>query len=260
MNKSELSSKSYIQWRKTPWDTRNFGVLSAEFNKIICEDSNQLNELGNKFIEDLAKEGIELTYGRISSADRNYISAMQDVGFQYVETSYLLDLPNLQVWEAPKKLGNKTVSLLKATKDDIADIKKISSDNFFFGRFLEDPKINQKLAQKRQENWIDDLFSQGKEIMVSRSANGVLNAFMAYETKDGITNLILGGSRRDMGFFSYLFWISLLNKLREEGVKGIEVVVSTANINVVNLYSFLGFQFKDSLVGLRLFSNKNKSN
>ena len=75
---------------------------------------------------------------------------------------------------------------------------------------------------------------------------------MAYRIEEGTADLILGGTRAEQAVLAYPFWSAVLGRLKQEGVRRVETVISAANLGVLNLYARLGFQAHETLVGLHL--------
>lgn len=252
----DTNSNIRIFSKPTPWDEKAFNVPTREF--YITQEATEDHEhtSWDALTKYLDASGVQLSYGRLEAGLKSEILDIQNAGYQYVETSLAIQLSNVARWQPPMKLTTP-LHLETPVIDDLLTLKKIACEDFHYGRFLEDPTISDELNQKRQANWVTDLFD--KQSILVRRQNGKVIAFMAYsENLDtNSIDLILGGVASSHRMLVYKFWTSCLTHFKETGTKRINTMVSASNVGVVTLYAQLGFQFKTTYLGFRRWQIEN---
>lgn len=70
---------------------------------------------------------------------------------------------------------------------------------------------------------------------------------MAYRVTDKRATLILGGLKEKYRHLAYGFWANILLYIKD--VKEVHTLISSSNIDVLNLYSYFGFRFENPQFG-----------
>ncbi len=244
-----------LAWRRTPWDERAFGVATVEVLELASSEvapaRSALLELER--LAPLQRLGVATT--RFPAGDRVLKEAYGASDWRYIETSLVLGLQGLAGRDVSRTF-RRTVALEEPDEGAWSEIRAIARDTFHFSRFDEDVRFERARCQGRFANWIDELRHQGKRFLVHR-ADGRIAAFMAFSVSSGVVDLVLGGSRSDLGWISPFFWASLVGRLREEGHRAIEARVSAANVGVARIYLALGFTILRTDVGFnRIFPHR----
>jgi hypothetical protein len=243
-----LDAEHALRYRATPWDARVFGCPTAELVEIKYRDPARIRELLAAYDRLNADAGVRLVVTRIDANDRALKEELARGEFRYVETSLVMANDAI-ARHAFEKRFNRTVPLGAAeSAEDMEQIRCIARDGFEYSRFHEDVRIDRGHARERYYRWIDDLVAQGKKILVYK-AGGRVAAFMAYESRDGEVDLVLGGAARERGVVAPYFWASVLARLRDEGHRSAIARISAANVRVLRLYISLFFNVRSVDLG-----------
>jgi hypothetical protein len=251
MQKIEIDNRNFILFRPTPWDTKVFGFNTNEIKEFHCEDYRLLYRLLEMFDVYNRQNNIRFTYTRIDAKERLLKKLLQESGFYYAETSFYLTKKDLQEMKLCLK-AKCNLPLTIPEENDFTQIKDIAKRDFCHGRFHEDPFLDIDKAQLRFINIIDDQRNLNREFVVYKKGDEVL-AFYVYSIDMDKCDLILGGTRKERSMISYYFWATVLENLRKRGVREAGTMISAANVQIVNLYSFFDFHFEKTLLGFHKF-------
>lgn len=125
----------------------------------------------------------------------------------------------------------------------LEDLLLICKDAFIYGRFHRDFKLNKMMAEQRYANWLKRFYDE-KSIYSLYYANN-LAGFVAY-TNNKLVLHALDNNYRGKGLAKY-FWSVVCNDLFSKGHHEITSSVSATNLAAINLYSSLGFKFRNAL-------------
>ena len=242
----------FLEFRGTPWDKRSLGLNALEVMNIRCADEARLARLFIDLDEYCTEQHIELAYLRIDATDKLAKKVLNHSGFEFIETSLKVVNPNIRKCDFEKKVPAR-FELHPATREDIPQIVGIARDAFNFSRFHEDYNIGETAARQRYADWIGDLQTQQKKFLVYRAGGAVRSILVYDEIEGGAISLILAGSEKSQGYLSPFFWSSFLAKLKDDGAKRIEAVISAANVPVINLYTQFGFVVEKSYFGFHKY-------
>ena len=242
----EFNSKyGTIYFHDTPWNTKSLKGKSLEIESIESSIEDSVN-LISEFCLQKSKESYVLIASRIAATELDLKKIYFLSGFITVEhtldvSSFGLDLKKIE------SISNKfPVNIENYTNENIIEIEDISAGEFKFGRFYEDPFIEPLKATERSRFWIGDLINQKATIKVLKKKNIVVG-FMAFKVKDKRADLILGGIKEKYRHLAYGFWADIL--LNINNVNEIHTLISSSNIDVLNLYSYFGFRFTNAQFG-----------
>lgn len=112
---------------------------------------------------------------------------------------------------------------------------------FSHGRFHRDFNLSQSQADQRYDNWLAQLHAAGKTHGVLY--RGDLAGFIAVDGYRLVLHALVE-SLRGRGLAKYL-WTPVCRTLFEAGHAEVTSSVSASNLAVVNLYSRLGFRFRN---------------
>ncbi|MEQ9288859.1 MAG: hypothetical protein RIG77_18195 [Cyclobacteriaceae bacterium] len=248
-----VSKNGVIHFHDTPWDTKVLNGKTLEIDFIEASNGNAKNII-NQFCELKFRESYVLISLRIPAYSTELKKALLQSGFITVEHTLNVSTHGLELNKIQHILNRFPVRVGDYNTNDIDEIESISELEFNFGRFFEDPLIHRKVAQKRNKNWVRNLVNEGAIIKVLKKGD-IVAGFMAYKLVDDRVNLILGGVKNSYSHLAYGFWANILFNLRE--VKGIQTLISSSNIDVLNLYSYFGFRFEKPQVGFHKHLQKN---
>ena len=238
-------NNSILKYRETPWDKKVFELETKEILDIKYKDAKDISLLLENLEKYFCREDDYLIYFRTDINNINLKENLIDNGYYIAETSVKLISKNVQKFNFSKIFKNNFELVTNITEEYKSQIKEIAYSSFKFSRFHEDPFVDISKSKQRYCNWIDDLILQNKYVLIYKE-NNIVYSFMFYEfINDTSVSLILGGSKEKYGQLTPPFWTSVFNYLKSKGVKNIEVVVSVANITIINLYIMNGFIVKN---------------
>lgn len=245
MHEIVLDKDSVMHFRPTPWDTRLFGFNTSEIMEIRYRDGDALSELLQRYDEYNSRQSVKFTYMRIDANDRLLKRKLQDSGFYYAETSICVTKKDLPTYENPYHIS---IPLAAPVDEDFPQMREIAKNDFFYGRFHEDPHVDIAKARERYMNIIDDQRELKRDFLVYKR-DGEVVGFHIQSVSESTSAMILTGTRKERSLVSYYFWASILKNLKERGIREASTVISVANVPIVNLYSFFGFRIEKTLVG-----------
>lgn len=205
-----------------PWDKKTFDVECYEVSNL---ELHRLEELKN------TPGHFTLRLDPLTSA-----AQIQEFGFRYVDT---LIVPRCHQ-EDFLAYPNSEVSITKSI--NLSDLSAIATNAFVHGRYHRDDSIPLHLAEIRYQNWLQDLYAEGKVLGIEYQ--GGLAAFIAIEDSRLILHAV-HSKLRGKGLAKYL-WTPVCEELFTKGYPTIESSISAANLAVVNLYARLGFTLKSA--------------
>jgi len=207
--------------KPTPWDTVAFGIPTWE-----------LTEYSKKALEQSMQKYGHYTLKVDPLADKRLL---HEFGFYYCDT---LIEPHCNA------------SILSEARHPEATISRninaeqvlpICHGAFVYGRFHRDFNLPKVFADLRYDNWL-------KQLLDAKNVYGLywqaaLAGFIGYSGN----NLVLHAVEekyRGKGLSKY-WWSMVCNELLASGHHEVKSSISTTNIAVLNLYSSLGFKFRN---------------
>jgi L-amino acid N-acyltransferase YncA len=126
---------------------------------------------------------------------------------------------------------------------DISDLIALFHGAFAHGRFHRDFNIPRERADLRYDNWLRDLHASGNVLgLMYRSE---LAGFFGLARNKVVLNAV-SGKYRQRGIAKYL-WSAACKEMFSQGHSEIVSSISASNMPVLNLYSSLGFRFRNPL-------------
>lgn len=135
---------------------------------------------------------------------------------------------------------NNRASLSKAAA--LEDLLQISNQAFIFGRFHKDFNLSKTLADQRYDNWLEQLYNEGK--VIGLHFDEKLAGFIAVDNSHLVLHA-MHSEFRGQGIAKFL-WSSVCTNLFASGIDEISSSISATNLAAVNLYSSLGFKFRNA--------------
>lgn len=208
---------------ESPWDTSVFGVQTFELpapteEALMYASSNS----GHYTI-------------RVNPLDPK--KSLHDFGFYYCDT-LIEPFCNLSMFHAhpdPRVAVSKEVS--------ISDLLRICNGAFSHGRFHRDFHIAHDLADQRYNRWLKQL--QDEASVIGLFFQEKLVGFIALKSNSLVLHAI-DSEYRGRGMAKFL-WTPVCQALFDAGASEIVSSISAANLAVVNLYSSLGFRFRNAV-------------
>lgn len=241
---------------EVPWETK---ALQRKSFHIDCSKVTDEFLLQQEIKENIKENGRIFIQAFISHDNSEIIPSLSKLGFYYVETRvtpYLL----LDRSEVVKSfLPGKDVDFFITDKFDYKTnntIKKIAKESFTKDRFHFDPLCCNEMVDLRFVNWVDDMLDDPKALIYAITNKNKIAGFLITSESRIILTAIDKNSRGE-GLGKTL-WLSTLKDMLNKGIKEVETVISTNNIEVLNLCSSLGFKFKNPSFVFHFWENSGK--
>jgi hypothetical protein len=216
-----MSAASLI--RPVPWDNAALGYNCYE---IVNPDPQTIQEA-------LGQPG-HYTVKIDPLADKRFL---HEAGFYYCDT---LILP----WCTPDKLAHLDHPDVGFSQTvDVEAVTMICRRAFLHGRFHRDFNVDPQRADRRYENWLRQLHKEGH--VLGLLFKGEVAGFIAHANGNLVLHA-MSENHRGRGLAKY-FWSAVCRRLFEQGEPEIRSSISFVNIAVINLYSALGFRFRNPI-------------
>lgn len=197
-------------------------------------DAYDIPQLSSATLDEMVKHSGHYTYKSNPLACKK---ELHDHDFYYCDTL-------LEPYCSEKSFiyyEDKLATISESGKLD--DLLRICENAFLYGRFHRDFKINKMIAEQRYSNWLRYLY-EAKLIYTLYYANN-LAGFVAY-TNNKLVLHAMDNKYRGKGLAKY-FWSLVCKDLFSKDHLEITSSISAANIAAINLYSSLGFKFRNAL-------------
>lgn len=207
---------------KTPWDTNALGV-----------DCYEISNSGEVDLKNLGAPG-HYTVKVDPLSDK---SNLHKSGFYYCDTL----VTTFSSQRTFKPYQNSKVSI--ANNCSVESIAEICIMAFQHGRFHRDFNVTLSAAEQRYEAWATSLVDAG--CVTGLIFEDKLVGFIASQGAHLVLHAIKS-EWRGRGLSKYL-WTPVCENLYKSGASEVTSSISASNIPILNLYSRLGFGFKDPL-------------
>lgn len=240
-----LNEANSCELRLNPWDERAFGFKVSEIFNLDYQQNAILYAIDTKNVE----VGVRICCVRHPTGDLRVKRDLIRQGFYLAETS-------IEVWAPLKALKTKSYfTFQQASKEHLAELQELAKESFKFGRFHEDPFISPEIATKRYEYWVADLVN-ASNCWIALNETGECIGFFSFGVKDDKVNLVLAGIHPKFSGMGHYFFSSMMSHIAPLG-KAVTALISAANIDVINIYSKLGFSFRKPLTGYHKLYREN---
>lgn len=228
-----------------PWDSATFDTRIFDLSQLHYANTKGLDELLQSVEIRAVNLKSELTITRVKQSDLVLIHALEAHGYRYIEANYQ---PKLHL----DNLTFKTLYALKITKctpEEVISISEEVGDMFKYGRYHQDLRTPNELADARYKNWlVNALESSNQTVYKCIDESGATISFFVVETGClDIAFLSLVGmldAFRGKGMAKSV-WNTMIKFLQDNGIKTVSTSISSHNIAVFNLYVSLGFSFPE---------------
>lgn len=239
---------------ETPWETRNLGIAAY----ALCDGKlDQLDEgkLASEMETLRRRHGDYFAFARLPKSHLQYVPLLQSCGFylvectiapfiQFAKNGLLASFCDDRRKFIPKRFDSVNVKFVTAT-DTPPDkqLRSIAYESFNDDRFHLDFNCPAATADRRFENWVEELLHNNAVFFDLLKVNGETVGFMARKEN----HLILAGFSKKFqrsGLGDYL-WLGSCKAVQSLGYRYTETLISVNNISVLNLYSRLGFKFRN---------------
>jgi hypothetical protein len=208
---------------KTPWDRRVFGINTYELRDISRNVFEEIKNMPGHYTVKLDP---------LSSKD-----LLHEYGFYYCDT--LLEpycrKEHISIHDHP----DITIS----NAGSVEDLLSISHGAYSHGRFHRDFNVSSELADLRYDNWSKELYENGKCLFLYFQEE--IAGYFGVEKNKAVLHA-LNAKYRGRGL-AKPFWSMVYRKILEDGFDEVTSSISACNMPILNLYSSLGFRFRNPL-------------
>lgn len=220
---SNLALQRTPMIKDTPWDNKVFGVYTAE-----------ILEYSARSLEQAIRRPGHYTLKLNPIMDKNLAL---EYGFYYCDT--LIE----PVCKKGELVFSQHTDLHVSNYEDVESLLHLCEGTFTYGRFHRDPFIDNKLADQRYKQWLNDIVSQGT--VYGLMMQDQIAGFIA--TRNNQLQLhAIAKQYRGKGFAKY-WWSLVCKELFDCGYEEISSSISAANLATLNLYAGLGFKFTNAV-------------
>ena len=208
--------------KATPWDSAAFGMPTWELTEYSEKALQQVTQIAGHF-----------TLRVDPTADKRML---HKYGFYYCDT---LIEPHC---DADRLRAVHHADATISREFDAGQIEAICHGAFSHGRFHRDFNLPKDAADRRYDNWLMQLVDAHQ--VYALYWTGMLAGFIAY-SGDTLVLHALGEKYRGKGRSKY-WWSAVCSELLQAGHQEVKSSISAANLPVLNLYSSLGFSFRNA--------------
>lgn len=205
----------------TPWDAAAFGLHTAEITQYSAQALQMASAIPGHYtikVDPLASKQL-----------------LHEYGFYYCDT--LLEPHCVAARLNGTRHAQATVSRRAAWEE----LLPICHGAFAHGRFHRDFNLDSTRADLRYDNWLQDLYQQGK--VFGLYWQDALAGFIAYSSNSLVLHAV-AQEYRGKGLARF-WWSAVCSELFAEGHAEIVSSISAANVAALNLYASLGFAFRN---------------
>ncbi|MFM6348105.1 MAG: GNAT family N-acetyltransferase [Dolichospermum sp.] len=216
----------------TPWDSRVFGVNTSEI--LYTSEINLQTTLQRIFKEK------SLGHYTIKINPLAPKKILHEFGFYYCDTL-------IEPYCSPERIvkyDQEGIDISESVnREELSLLSNIIYSTFTYDRFHRDFNINPHLADVRYDLWLQDLWKN--EQVFTLRYSGKIAGFWAYSNNKILLHA-LSQEYKGKGLSKY-FWSLACVKLLAKGHQEITSSISASNLAVLNLYSSLGFRFRNAV-------------
>jgi len=213
----------------TPWDSKVFGINTFE---IINRPEIDLNQVISQIVSANKPGHYTVKVDPLTSK-----KVWHDYNFYYCDTL-------IQPYCTPNRFicfQQEGIYISRAIHLD--ELIKICHGAFVHGRFHRDFNIDKNLADIRYDLWLEELYKAKSVFGLMHDDN--LAGFFGFDNNKIVLHA-LSKEYRGKGMAKY-FWSVACQELFSEGHAELISSISVSNVAALNLYSSLGFKFRNPL-------------
>jgi hypothetical protein len=209
--------------KDTPWDASAFGLHTAEVIEYSVAGLQQASETPGHYtlkVDPLADKRL-----------------LQQYGFYYCDTL----IEPFCTADKLKKISHPQAKISR----EVAwpDLLAICHGAFTHGRFHRDFNLEKSSADQRYDNWLHQLYEKNSVYGLFWDEQPA--GFIAFSNNNLVLHAV-AEAHRGQGRAKY-WWSAVCTELLTEGHSEVSSSISAANLAILNLYSSLGFSFRNAL-------------
>jgi len=250
-----------IVYSQVPWDSEIFGFPFFELR--VLDYFQGLSEFLKKFLHHISKTNPNkcLVFVKIPTKEVRIIKILTEHKFYPVETMVEIHR-NLQSFNPGRVF--ESLRLRPATNGDKSKILYIARHAFSMDRYHLDPNLSDDKADYRYEYWLDNGLKRQDLVLIYEdvSKNKTLGFCHLRDINSDTIDFSLGAidpsyQKAGLGVMMYNECLSLCKKRKK---KKMTTRISINNIEIVNIFSDLGFVFREPMLVLHWYGDHSKEN
>lgn len=235
-----------LTWSEAPWDSAILGYPVLQITRMEIRGT----EADNNFATFEASRN-DMAAGLVScrlAHDRLRESMLLEArDFRFIEMAYHPELGQLENLALPAD----TLSVARASPQDLPEVLEIAGNAFHNERFHVDPRLDPKLGDLRYCNWVKSTLDHPtQQLYLLRDGTRLVAFFVTEMKEDGTCYWHLNAVTPQAQGKGYgrRAWQAMLRQARDEGAHRVQTCIVARNHRVLNLYARLGFRFSAPLM------------
>lgn len=232
-----------LRWARVPWDS---DALGMEIVELRCEgEPDAVATALGSLLGRLDADGPHLAFARLAVGDVARAQALAAAGFHPVETSFELSLPLARRANAAAVRFPGGLVLRPALEADRDAVVAIARTAFGDDRYHLDPAVPDERADERFAVWVQRAFAAGEPVFVLAGEDGRVIGFFHVREDGADVDLSLAAVHADVrrAGLGPLLYAAMLDECRARGHRAAHTRIAAQNLDVLNVYVHLGFQF-----------------
>lgn len=239
----------YISWDSELFGKRIYSLSDVTITSGLCVYTTR-EIIDNR----LMYLGADLVITRIKQSDITKINLLEKLGFGFIELNYR----PFKLLDSGVNSNNRDFVFELATKDEVSIMASRSLGVFNYGRYHQDTRLDNALADERYKNWLLNAVKVESQSVLICKFEGKPVAFFVIE-KSGSEHCFLSlvamlTEYQGKGLATPI-WNALLNFLELQGYHHFSTSISSHNEAAFNLYVKLGFRFPEPEMTLHKWVN-----
>lgn len=212
---------NYPGFKFTPWNSKVFGIDAFEIDSVS--------------VDSLERAKTMLGHHTIRVHPTTSKKLLHEYGFYYCDTLVEPFCAKLNF----RAFESESVEMVHDVPIDL--LIEICHGAFDYDHFHRDFNLLRELSDIRFDNWLSQLYFEGKVFGLLFQKE--LVGFVALQ-ENCLALHAISLSKRGKGLAKFL-WTPVCREIFDSGYKEVISSVSASNLAVVNLYSTLGFKFRN---------------
>lgn len=227
-----------------PWDSHALNVPVVEIVQLNVSDQADVREELSQFQRWLESDGVSMASCRLPHNRIVESMLLEEHGFRFVD----MVLHPYKESLSEGIYSDEGLSISLADPQDLEALTEIARSVFTFERFYCDPGLGPVCSGQRYARWVESCLGDSSQRLYKISEQDQIVGFFIVERINAdtahwwLTAIVKRFQGRGYGYRS---WRSMLHHQQHQGVDRVTTTISARNTPVLNLYSSLGFRFKD---------------
>jgi ribosomal protein S18 acetylase RimI-like enzyme len=254
------AAEAALSYALVPWDSDLFGLAIYE---LRCQGAPvDVGRVLPKWRAEVIERAVgpSFAFSRVQPSDLELIEVLSRSGFYAAETTLNISLP-LKRFRSLLADATGRARLRAAEPADLATVRALAEETFTADRFHLDPHLPSAQADRRYGQWVERGYEAGDPLFVYESvpADGaepeIMGFYLVRGEPGGEVDLSLAGvaGRYRRGGVGALMYEAVLRACIDLGYRVASSNVSTNNLDVVNLFTRLGFGVRSAQLTLHLY-------